>query len=416
MKRFLIFLAAAILIIFSAGMITAFAFSCSVTIEGDRQVAADTAYTYTITVSVEDAGTVIADIDCSGVFIKESGDSMIEWSEVSNSSGVVYTGSFTVRVTSAAKPGETGTVSVNGSVVSYINDKYDTDEKDFSGSLTAEVEANGTAPEPSEWDAALKAVQSMKAGDALSLEITKSAAIPAEVLSALKEKQGTLTLGFAGYSCVIDGATLTGIPGKIAATDVTMSMKKEKALSSAANEQDTYQLNFAHEGQLPGRFRFLFKAAESSPGDVLYLYRYYSGSGVLEGIGASAVDADGLAAFDIYYSSGYVVSDSVIEGAAGSLGSGSVLAEQLQAQLEDAYAANVELESQLEDADAAAALQAAHYQDMVSLPPAVFIAAVAGALLIAVILTIILCKKGLSPPKKTKAAKDTVTVKEYRSR
>lgn len=417
MKRFATLLAAAVFTVFSAGMITAFAFSGSVIIEGDRQVTAGSEYTYTITVSVEDAGTVIADIECSGVFTKESGDSLIEWSETSNLSGVIYTGAFTVKVSSAAKPGEKGTVSVSGSVVSYIGDRYDIDEKEISGYLTAEVAQDGSAPEPSEWDSALRSVQSMQPGESLSLE-TQSAVIPAEVLSALKEKQGTLTLKVAGCSCVIDGNSLAGIPGGKAA-DVTVSMEKEKALSSAANGQDLYQLNFAHEGQLPGKFRFSFAAAESKPGDVLYLYRYYSGSGVLEGIEASAVDAGGFAAFDIYYGSGYVVLGSIIEGAAGSLGSGGALSEQLQAQLEETYAANGELKSQLEYLESqleganAAVLQEAS-QGFISLSLPVFIAVIAGALLTEVLLTMILSKTGLFAPKRAADTGNNVVVKEYR--
>ncbi len=417
MKRFVSLLAAAILTVFSIGNITALAFSGTVTIEGDRQITAGTAYTYTITVSVENAGTVIADIDCSGIFQKESGDSIIEWSQVTNSSGVIYTGSVTVKVSSAATPGETGTISVSGSVVTYINDNYETDEKDFSGSLTAEVAADGAAAEPSEWDVALRSVQSMESGGSISLEITQSGVIPAEVLEALKEKQGTLTLKADGFSCVIDGKALEGIPGSLKATDITSDMEKEKALSAAANGQDTYQLNFAREGQLPGKFRFSFAAAESKPGDVLYLYRYYSDSGTLEETGVCAVDADGFAAFDIYYCSGYVVSSGVIEGAAGVLSSGGALSEQLQTQLKNAYAANEGLQSQLEEANAAAESQAAYYKGMISIPFPVFAGAAAGALLIAVILTMALTKAGLFAPKKSKGKKNTrntITVRDYR--
>lgn len=423
MKKFLMLLAAAILTVSLAGLMTAFAFSGAVSIEGDRQVTAGKSYTYTITVSVEDAGTMIADINCSGAFKKESGDSIIEWSQTTNSSGVVYTGTFTVKVSSAAKQGAAGTITVNGSVVSYIDDNYNTDEKKFSGSFTAEVGPGGSSPEPSEWDAALESIQSMQAGGTLSVDITRSAVIPADVLAALKEKQGTLTLELAGCSCVIDGKTLTGIPGSLSAADITMTMEKEKALSSAANGQDIYQLIFAHEGQLPGRFRFSFAATENKPGDVLYLYRYYSASGVLEGIESSVVDADGLASFDIYYRSGYVVSGSVIEGTAGSLGSGSDLADMLQAQLNYEHVKNELLESKLEDintqlagSNEEASVQASYYQGMVSLSPALFIGVVAGALLIAVMLTMILFKAGLFAPKKAAAPRNSINVKEYRSK
>jgi hypothetical protein len=414
MKRFLSLLAAAALAVFSAGIITAFAYSGSVDINGDQQVYPGSKHTYTITVSAQDAGTVLADITCSGIFIKESGDSMIEWSEAANSSGVIYTGSFTVRVSSAAKPGETGTITVSGSAVSYIDDKYNTDEKDFSGTFIAEVAESGQVYDPSEWDAVLKSVQSMPAGGALILDLSNTE-IPAEVLSALKEQQGTLTLNAGGGFCVIDGKSLAGIPGSIVDTDVAVSMKKEKALSAAANGQDVYQLNFAREGQLPGRFRFSFAAAKSRPGDILYLYRYYSASGVLEGAGASVVDAEGFAAFDIYCRSGYVVSNSVLEGSAGSPASLGALAEQLQSQVKSRNAENEDLKARLEGANDTAALQAERYEGMLSLSPAVFIAAIAGALLLSAILTMLVFRAGIFAPRKAKASGNAAGVREYRS-
>lgn len=402
MKKFAVFLAAAMLTVFAAGVTTAFAYSGSVSIEGDREVLAGTSHKYTITVSVEDAGAVLADIQCTGAFIKESGDSMIEWAQSSNLSGVIYTGSVTVRVSSAAKAGETGTISVTGSVVSYVDDKYNTDEKDFSGSITAQVAASqsgSSTPQPSEWDGALKGVQSMQQGAALSLNITENAVIPGEVLSTLMEKQGTLKVNFNGYSCLIDGKTLTGFADSMEDADLTMNTDKEKALSEAAGGKDLYQLNFERESQLPGVFKVSFKAADSKPGDVLYLYRWYGSSGVIEGIETSVVNADGFAAFDIYYCSGYIISGSIIEGAAGTdFGTGNALSSELQAQLNDTLEANGQLKAQLgaeKQNEASLAAQYQQYQGALNLSPAAFAAAVCGAAALAVLLTMLFCKAGI---------------------
>jgi hypothetical protein len=201
----------------------------------------------------------------------------------------------------------------------------------------------------------------------------------------------------------------------------------DEAFSTAVGGRDAYQLHFAHDGQLPGKFSYAFKAVSSNPGDVLYLYYYYGDSGLCEGIQSSSVNENGYVTFAVYHCSSYFVSAAPVEGAEGvdfAAGAASMLAlqealdkqaelqaqiEELQAQLEDARNTSEELQSEIDSfrveiPPEANPLTASVYSPAANLfgvPYGALIAAISGAALIAMFLTMLICRVGVFKKKKT---------------
>jgi hypothetical protein len=209
-------------------------------------------------------------------------------------------------------------------------------------------------------------------------------------------------------TCTIDGAAL-GDLSAIESLDLSMTMEKDAALSEAFGGADIYQLHFAGSGQLPGLFAYTFKAGENKPGDTLYLYYYYEQSGVTEGIQSAVVDGNGYVTFTIYHCSSYIVSGRMIKDAAGGLAdaAGEKQAEQanatdLEARLKAAQENAAQLEDQIEQNDhqlkAArndiAALKA-EAEGKLAVAPTVLALTVCGAALLAMFLTMLVCRAGL---------------------
>lgn len=354
MKKFIVLLVTAVLIVSTFGVMTAFAGSASISISGKTSVEPGHTYTYKVTVKVSNAGSAMATISCSGIFTLVSIKDIPDFYKPSNASGSV-SGSITVKVKSDAKDNETGTIRVSGQLGSWVSGSGSIEEKSIGRTLTAKVgkpssgsttmTAKATSA-PTEWDIAATNVGAMQAGGAITVNITGDPKIPVSLLTSLKEKQGALTVSFGGYTCVIDGKSLGSLPDA-KSIDLSMKMEKDESFSTAVGGKDAYQLHFAHSGQLPGKFSYSFKAENSKPGDVLYLYYYYSQPGVCEGVQSALVGEDGYVTFDIYHCSSYFVSDSVIEGAAGVDFAAGAEAEQALQEAEDRQA---ELQAQLEDA------------------------------------------------------------------
>ncbi len=200
-----------------------------------------------------------------------------------------------------------------------------------------------------------------------------------------------------------------------------MKTDKDESLSAAAGGKDAYQLHFAHSGQLPGKLSYTFKAENNKPGDALYLYYYYSQPGVCEGVQLAVVDSNGYVTFDIYHCSSYFVSAETIEGAAGinfaagteeslalreaeeSLAEAEESRAQLQAQLEDAQNSLEKLQAEIDThrSDAApeenplTAQVFGPVENLFGVPYGSLIAALLGAALAAMFLTMLICRVGI---------------------
>jgi hypothetical protein len=149
------------------------------------------------------------------------------------------------------------------------------------------------------------------------MDVTDDPTVPAGVLMSLKDKQGVLNVNFGAYTCTIDGASLGTIPEDLAGINLSMSLDTDEVLSQTLGGADIYQLHFAYEGALPGKFTYRFPAMANQPGDTVYLYYYYDRSGVVEAKQACVVDADGYITVSIYHCSTYFIAGTLIEGAAG---------------------------------------------------------------------------------------------------
>ena len=134
----------------------------------------------------------------------------------------------------------------------------------------------------------------MAQGGQYEMQTPDGTSVPAEVLAALKEKQGVLSVNFGTYSCRIDGAALGVLPEDQGPIDLGLSLDTDEALSVAVGGTDVYQLHFsAPAASCRARFTFTIPAMANQPGDIVYLYYYYAGSGIIEGKQECVVDEDG---------------------------------------------------------------------------------------------------------------------------
>ena len=332
MKKFIALLVAAVLIVSMVGVITAFA---GASISGNSEVYKGKTYKYTVKVSASGI-YMMGNVVCGGVF---SGSSVQfdGGSGASTNQSMSATVTITVTVSASAQPGETGTISIDHGSYSYYDESGNVQESGISGSKTATVvvasastprpasssnssQAPATpTPAPTGWALAAVEVPAIAQGGQYDMQMTDDTTVPAALLASLKEKQGVLNVDFGTYSCTIDGAAMGALPEGLAGIDLGLTMEKDAALSTAAGGVDAYQLHFKHAGALPGRFTFRIKAEQNKPGDIVYLYYYYSESGVVEGKQQCVVDDEGYITVDIYHCSSYFVSNTLIEGAAGIL-------------------------------------------------------------------------------------------------
>ncbi len=303
MKKFIALLLAAVLIVSMIGVVTAFA-GCS--ISGDGSVYPGQKVTYTGKASYS-AYSLVAKIEGFGKYdvINEENNTM----SLATLSGRAK---ISVTIPSDAPIGTTYTISFSG--------QYDNGSSvDFGTSKTITVVQKPKPtpkPDPTGWELAENAMIDMAAGGSYDLEITDTK-VPDGVLKSLKEKQAMLNVNFGSYSCSINGAELGTIPDDLKSIDLGLTMEKDEAFSAAVGGADAYQLHFAHQGALPGRITYKFKADLSSPGDIVYLYYYYGESGVTEAVQECVVDAEGFITVSIYHCSSYFISKTLIEGAAG---------------------------------------------------------------------------------------------------
>lgn len=327
MKRFVSILIA---FVFSATLIftsTAFAAgSASSSISDYNEIHAGTSYKYKITVTITDSMDFIGTISFSGIFSHDT--IYLDFHPSVNSSKTIT--NYVTFKPSSSQIGKTGTISVSGSGT-YLDPEGNVKEYSLTKSRTAKVIAAAVStpkpsvktavktaapsPTPGEWDAAYTEVAAMPEGGSITKDFTQNALVPASLLSSLKDKKGTFTANFTSYSCAIDGNSLTVVPAS-GSIDLSLKMDKDQTVSAAAGGLDVYQLHFADQ-QLPGPFTFSFKASSNKPGDTLYLYCYYGNSGIIEGVGSCAVDANGSAAFSIFHCSSYIVTNTPIPGTAG---------------------------------------------------------------------------------------------------
>lgn len=430
MKRFTALLVTAILLISIVGVLTALAGVDSVTINGGpTSIQAGKTYEYTVTVKAT-GYNFSCDVSSSGAFNVKHVD--CDTGRDNDNGSLSKTVKISVTVDSGANIGDKGYIKVKGQGC-YIDTETGNPANAFSitGALEASV-VNPSSPTPrpstesgssaksvkataapTEWDIAAASVEAMQQGGSLTVEITNDPKIPTTILASVKEKQGTLTLNFDGYTCAIDGKALGSLPESAESVDLSMSMVKNEALSSGVSGKDAYQLHFAHQGQLPGKLSYKFKAENNKPGDILYLYYYYSQSGVCEGLQSATVDENGYVTFEIYHCSSYIVSASAIEGAAGAdftseSASALVLQEaqdnqaKLETQLEDAQNTAKELQSQIDTlkADVApgsplAASASKPAEQLFGVPNSSLIAALAGTALISMFITMLICRVGI---------------------
>jgi hypothetical protein len=436
MKKLWVLLIVTVLLTSTLGTTAFAAGSTSVSITNYTSIQQGRSYTYTITVKISGSADFIGSVKFSGIFSHAPIYLDFHTSDGGNGSKTI-SNKVTFKIPSSAALGSTGKITVTGQG-DYVDSSYTPHEYSISRSLTAKVvayvapeskpsssstkkPAASTKPTPSPsptptpvptvWDVAAQSVSAMQAGGAVSMDAMHSSKMPITLLSALKDKKGKLTVNLGGYSCVIDGAALEGIPAS-GTIDLAMTMSKDAALSAAAGGVDAYQLHFAYSGQLPGRFEYTFKAAENNAGDTLYLYYCYDQSGVLEGLQSAVVDSNGNVSFVIYHCSSYIVSGSTIEGAAGTLAD-AVGAERaakdaqnkltdLEAQLKSAQDGADQLdgqlkqqESQLTDAQEHVAILQAEMQSTLNVSPAALIAGGLAIVLLVVFFTMLFCKGGL---------------------
>lgn len=422
MKRFIALLVVTILLVSFVGVMTAFA---GASVSGTGSVEAGKTYTYNVSVSCT-GFDMFGNVSCCGIF---SG-STVQFGDAAGAgatSNVSLSDTVSIKVTVAsnAKPGDTGTIIVNGQLSTF--DGENVGESGISSSKTATVVATPAAtakpvskpkatidpnatpkptPELTEWELAASGVADMQSGGMVGVEITKSTQMPVSVLAALLEKQGVLEMNFGDYTCTIDGSFLEGVHEDIENIDLAMSMEVDEELSQTLDGMDAYQLHFSHEGQLPGKFTYTFKAEASSPGDTVYLYYYYDQAGVIEGKQSAAVDENGFVTFDIYHCSSYFVSDKIIEGATNNFSSQSEEQVLLEEELQESQDAQVLLEEQLQESQDAQESQEDDSQTMaatiagpagqaINISIAAFVVALFGVVILSVFVTMFLFKVGI---------------------
>lgn len=418
MKRFTAFLIILTLILSALGGVTALAGSATVSFGSTKPVAGKT-ITYSVSVTATASSIGVTSITCSGVF---SGSSSTAWKDSSTGTNqkITASGSIKVKVSSSAKPGDTGTIKVSYQISTFDGTNVSSYSGSQSKNYTVVAAATTTAPAkttstvktsstpaPSatlgEWDIAEQNISGMQQGGSLSADISNSSLMPAVLFSSLKEKQGAFTADFGAYRCTIDGSKLVNIPGS-GSIDLSLKMDKDESLSTAVNGQDVYQLHFT-EQQLPGILTYSFKADKSNPGDTLYLYCYYS-SGVIEGIESATVNTDGTVSFPIYHFSTYFAAASPIPNTAGVDFTAKTAADQsaqaiqsqqadLKNQLKDAQNEASSLKTQLQGVQSQLDGVREQNAQSLSVPTVALIAALCGAAVLAAFLTMLLGRVGI---------------------
>ena len=422
MKRFLPILIVIVLAVSLIGMTIAYA---GVSISGNSEVLKGKTYTYTVKVTASGI-YMMGNVKCDGVF---SG-STVQFDAGSGSStnqSLSASVKITVKVSSSATPGQTGRIYIDNASYSYYDDENNIKEKSLSGSKTATVvvaappatkDPNAT-PKPLEgWEIVEAAVDEAQQGAVVEGVMEDDYDIPEDLLNKLVKNGNTLKIDFGTYTCTIDPANLTDFED-IGKLSLKLDFEKLAGLTEIAEGKDVYQLHFGHVGELPGKLKFTFKATENQPGDVVYLYYHYGEANVIEGNAMAVVDEDGMLTFEIYHCSSYFVTGEVIEGAMSNFDTESqtkieelnTSLEEMQTQLDDADAQIVSLTEQntvlTEDLEAAQQ-QADEFEDMASKALAaepeaeetdfslvVLIAAVAAAVMLSILLTMLITRSGL---------------------
>lgn len=430
MKKFLSIFIVMVLLVSFIGIITAFASSTSASISGNSTVYAGQTYTFTYKMKYSSACAANTDpVSVGGFFEKVSGGEGLFHDSIPDNTSGSKTGTIKVKVKSDAKPGDTGTITVKG-YYTYLNDEYKVESGSFSKTYKATVEKKSTStakpkstrdpnatPRPTDpptvWELAAADVAAMEAGGTTTVTEPDDTLLPIEILSDIKDNGGSLSVDFGSYRCTISGTDISAIPESMDELDLGMDMKVDEKLSEATGDKDVYQLHFNHDGQFPCKISYTFKATESSPGDIVYLYYYYGTAGVIEGQASATVDENGFVTFDIYHCSSYFVSDTVIEGSINSFDTESdaeiaaltATLTKTQTKLDEALAENINLKTELEaapakqldvaetaaDVDVAAASAVGAFG--VSLPA--LIAALVGVALLSMVLTMLICRVGL---------------------
>ncbi len=330
-KKFLVLLLAALILISTIGIVTAFAGSAKVSVSGKSSVVAGKEYTYTYTLKASDVCAANANISVGGVFSIVSGGDNLFYDTIPNNTSGSVKGSVKVRVSGDAKPGDTGTISFSGTCT-FVDEAYNQSSGSVSGGITAKVvtqeASNNTTNSdddtpratkaPTEWDLAKEKIAAMEEGGTLTIDITgDDRALSPKTYQSLLDKKGIFTFNFGTYSCTLDTSRLDKLGEDVKSIDLGLTLDADPDFSAAVGGNDVYQLHFAHKGEFPGKISFKYKADKNAPGDTVYLYYYYGSSKVIESIQSAVVDADGYVTFDIYHCSSYFVSSAIIEGAAG---------------------------------------------------------------------------------------------------
>ena len=425
MKRFLSLLIVLTLLISLLGIVTAYA---DASISGDSNVQAGHSYTYKGSASYT-AGDLIGKIE--GLGQVNSFGAMAGGLTNESLSGST---SISVTIPSDAQPGTKYTISFSGSYSVMADDGSGASTPhNFSSSKTITVVTAPTStkkpstttnakpkatPEPTEWELAADGVASMAEGDTITLEITEDTELPIEILSDVRDKQGVLKINFGSYTCTIDTKSdFMIIPEDMTSLDLGLSMEKDEEFSGSVNGADVYQLHFDHEGQFPCKVSYTFKAEQSQPGDTVYLYYYYTQSGIIEGKMSSVVDADGYVTFKIYHCSSYFVADTIIDGAEGNFSTELEEAKQalqqeqeknsaLETELTAAKQALEEMEAAQSDDDTlgASAAAAVPSGDTLDLSIVALISALAASAMLAILLTMLVFRVGMFKRKQIQSA------------
>ncbi len=427
MKKFLALLVAAVLIVSTVGVLTAFA-GCS--ISGDSKVYAGSTYEYKGKASYTGSSLLatVSGLGQTGTLAADNGTKM---GDVSLSASA----SISVKIPSDAAPGKTYTITLSGSysvdadgsehsfnetkTITVIakpastprpasTSKPSSSHSGSSGSQSTQAPAMPT-PAPTGWALAAIEVPAIAQGAEYDMQMTNDTTVPASVLASLKEKQGVLKVDFGAYSCTIDGAALSALPEGLTGIDLGLTMDKDGALSTAAGGADAYQLHFKHSGALPGRFTYRFKAEQNLPGDVVYLYYYYNESGVVEGKQQCIVDGEGYVTVEIYHCSSYFISNTLIEGAAGIL---TQPTPEPTATPEPTPAPTVTPEAQPAQNDGLAVSALSPMEQWFGIPYAPLIVALVAAALIGMLLTMVFTRSGLFRRRPKAAAADSLFAPE----
>ena len=362
-------------------------------------------YSYTISISVSSAFACMGKINVTGV--AEASETFSWDTSGTGNENATITKKITVSIPQGAQPGQTFTISVTGQVSAYSDGLVT--EKYFSQTRTLQVVRKPATPtptptpKPTEWELAFKAIEAMDPDGELQIDITENARMPASLLTAIALKQGRISFRFNDYTCVIDGRNAGDTEG-LDIIDLSLNRDKIEDISAACAQADIYQLHFAHQGEFPGLFEFSFKADRNAPGDKVYLYKYHGRAGVFAGDQSAVVDQNGDAAFLLSEGSDYVVTSDRIEGALRNFDDTTQVDAALRASEEEvkkleeqilAYEAE-KSEGALPGAVSAIAAepQSKSVPAQVSLSPIALIAALIGVGLLAVYVTLYVCKAG----------------------